>query len=149
MHPLKDNIFSSLPPPPPHHHHPYCNIILALSFWFRDFYEDKDNQTQPRMRALAFVLATFFPNWSKVDKIHESSPQRGGLSSCLKKLVQEGKYLGSQYSAHIKCGENIPDSTDVSLDLEKQCLDSASIGDSCCYCCCCYRFSSLMIIVID
>ena len=73
-------ITSSLPPPPPHHY-PYYNIILAWSFWFRDFYEDKENGIQPRIRALAFVLATFFPNWSKVNKIHESSPQRGGLSA--------------------------------------------------------------------
>ena len=58
--------------------------------------------TQPRMRALAFVLATFFPNWSQVDKIHESSPRKGGLSTCLQNLVG-GKYLGSQLSARIKC----------------------------------------------
>ena len=95
---------------------------------------DKQSGTQPRMRALAFVLATFFPKWSQVDKIHESSPRKGGLSTCLQNLVG-GKYLGSQLSARIKCGEKIPDSSYVSVDLEKQCLDSASIGYSC-YCCC-------------
>jgi len=51
-------ITSSLPPP--HHHYPYYNIILAWSFWLRDFYEDKENGIQPRIRAQAFVLATFF-----------------------------------------------------------------------------------------
>jgi len=94
-----------------------------------------EHGTQPRMRALAFVLANFFPKWSQVDKIHESSPRRGALPACIQNLVG-GKYFGSQLSAHIKCGEKIPNSSDVSVDLEKQCLDSESIGYMCnCYCC--------------
>jgi len=86
-----------------------------------------EHGTQPRMRALAFVLANFFPKWSQVDKIHESSPRRGALPACIQNLLG-GRYFGSQLSAHIKCGEKIPNSSDVSIDLEKQCLDSESIG---------------------
>jgi len=82
------------------------------------------------MRAFAFVLANFFPKWAQVDKIHESSPQSGGLSGCIQQMLEgKGKYFGSQYSSRIECGQKIPDTDEVSLDLEKQCLDSASIGD--------------------
>lgn len=95
--------------------------------WFRDFYVSGNGGSQPRERALAFVLANMFPHWSVVDRIHESSPDYHGLSSALRNKMKS-HYFGSQYSPIHSCGEILPRQGDIAINLEEQgCLKDESI----------------------
>jgi len=109
---------------------PVCNSFATFrsdSPWFRDAYKSDACDTQPRERALAFVLANLLPTFSTAElgKIHESSPNPHGLSASLKSAFG-ARYVGSQYSASVACGERLQGSQEISVDLERQCFPDAT-----------------------
>lgn len=78
----------------------YCPVcetevtFTAVSGWFRDHLTCSGCGSIPRERALALVLARFFPSWRRA-RIHESSPGPRGISPKLQRECR--RYLPSQF----------------------------------------------------
>ena len=98
--------------------------------WFRDTYISKRCGTNPRQRALAFVLAALQPELASTAVVHESSPSRGGLglSAHLARVLGPSRYKPTQYHPTVPCGEALPEMPgNVALDLENQsCISDGS-----------------------
>lgn len=102
---------------------PVCSKMDSFesnSAWFRDNFKSKHCNTQPRERALAFVLANLLPQFRQATKVHESSPNSFGLSAKLKELFGKDMYVSSQYSFTKNCGKAANARNDIALDLENQ-----------------------------
>ena len=102
---------------------PVCSnedIFVSHHAWFRDNLKSQTCNTQPRERALAFVLANLLPQFVNASKVHESSPNNFGLSKKLELMFGKDNYISSQFSVSKTCGEPANDIGDISLDLENQ-----------------------------
>jgi len=102
---------------------PVCSnndTFISKDGWFRDNYISISCKTQPRERALAFVLANLLPHFKHASKVHESSPNDFGMSKQLQNIFGKEKYIASQFSTSQDCGETVNDLGHISLDLEDQ-----------------------------
>lgn len=99
----------------------------SINGWFRDDYISEECRTQPRERALGFVLANILHIFNRTGVvIHESSPNDFGSSFKFKSMFP--KYVSSQYSFTVPCGQPVSSTNgDFSLDLENQyCIPDSS-----------------------
>lgn len=102
-------------------------VFESNSRWFRDHLISQACNTQPRERALAFVLSTLLGERFQADDItmHESSPNAHGLSAVLRNKLG-ANYIGTQYSPTVACGEVIPGRHELAVNLEDQCFNDSS-----------------------
>lgn len=107
----------------PYFSHPgHCEICESATVFtaagpnFRSTLRCPRCKTPPRERALYHVLSTFYPNWREL-KIHESSPNKIGLSA---KLATAPGYTESQYDPGVRWGSKHPEKGYRSEDLEAQ-----------------------------
>ena len=107
---------------------PVCNaedLFESASAWFRDLFKSRSCQTQPRERALKWVLDTALPRWREAT-VHESSPNAFGVSRHLKEALDQ-RYTASQFHPTLKCGTPLNTSMgEVALDLERQCFANST-----------------------
>ena len=102
-------------------------VFESKSRWFRDHLISQACNTQPRERALSFVLSTLLGERFQADDIHvhESSPNAHGLSAVLRSKFG-ANYIGTQFSPTIACGKVLPGRHEVSVNLEDQCFTDSS-----------------------